>query len=77
MAIRVKSGFNIIEFGYKIILTMPKKNGLDTVDKVNWIDNNCCGRYYVGQIRPSRRFVTMTFYFEDEEDALAFKLRWS
>lgn len=61
----------------KMVLRSKKDNDKVDQEEVNgWIRENCTGLiYFVEEGTPYRNFFI--YYFEKEEDVVAFKLKWS
>lgn len=61
----------------KMVLRSQKDNDkLDQEEVRGWLRENCSGLiYFVNESNTYRDFFI--YYFEKEEDAVAFKLKWS
>lgn len=46
------------------------------IDLNQWLNNNCVGAYVANWERPNLYSDTMMIEFSDEQDAVAFKLRF-
>lgn len=46
-------------------------------DRQGWIDDQCQGGYQVGPLRDAEEIVGRKFRFEDQNEAVVFKLRFS
>ena len=61
----------------KMVLRSEKDYDKTDEDKINrWLRGNCSGLiYFISESNAYRDFFI--YYFEKEEDAVAFKLKWS
>ena len=66
---------NVQELEYAI--KVPFVNQNTSTKRVQWVDINISGKYFRDAIDIwNGNTISITYYFKDKEDAVAFKMRW-